>query len=268
MRLFASETCAFDLVGANLLRDVDPGEMVVLTREGMTTRRVFADQARAQCMFEQVLLLAAGQRGLRGGGQRGPPLSGAPPARRHPAAADLVIAIPDSSNSAAQGYAEEAGLPFELGLIRNHYVGRTFIQAGQDHRVDTVRVKFNPVGRILKGKGWWRWTTRSCADHQPQAGGPDLPGGGHRSPFPRGFAAHHAPLPLRHRHADAGGADRQPQRRRRHPPLHRGNLARLSRPRRSRESVQSPAASATPAGPAATPRRCRENGTSVPFDHD
>ena len=73
-------------------------------------------------------------------------------ARRHPAPADLVIAIPDSSNAAAQGFAEEAGLPFELGLIRNHYVGRTFIQAGNDHRVDSVRVKFNPVERILRGR--------------------------------------------------------------------------------------------------------------------
>jgi amidophosphoribosyltransferase len=152
MYLLASETCAFDLVGAAALRDVEPGEMVVLSRDGMATRRVFPDRPRAQCMFEQVYLsrpdsVVFGEAVNEVRRRHGRLL-----ARRHPVEADLVVAVPDSSNSAAQGFAEEAELPFELGLIRNHYVGRTFIRAGTGPRVDAVRVKFNPVGQILRGR--------------------------------------------------------------------------------------------------------------------
>jgi len=152
MYLLASETCAFDLVGANFIRDVEPGEMIILTAAGMESRRLAPAGRRAQCMFEQVYFsrpdsIVFGEAVNEVRRQQGRLL-----ARRHPADADLVIAIPDSSNSAAQGFAEEAGLPFELGLIRNHYVGRTFIQAGQGQRIDSVRVKFNPVQSILKGK--------------------------------------------------------------------------------------------------------------------
>ncbi len=152
MHLLASETCAFDLVGAETVRDVEPGEMVILTREGLTSRRIAPAPAPAQCMFEQVYFsrpdsVVFGEAVNAVRREHGKLL-----ARRHPAEADLVIAIPDSSNAAAQGFAEELGLPFELGLIRNHYVGRTFIVAGTASRVDSVRVKFNPVSQILRGK--------------------------------------------------------------------------------------------------------------------
>lgn len=152
MYLFASETCAFDMVGANFIRDVEPGEMVILDGHGLASRAVLPDGPRAQCMFEQIYFsrpdsLVFGEAVNEVRRRHGRLL-----ARRHPAEADLVIAIPDSSNSAAQGYAEEAGLPFELGLIRNHYIGRTFIQAGAEHRVDSVRVKFNAVRQILHGR--------------------------------------------------------------------------------------------------------------------
>jgi amidophosphoribosyltransferase len=152
MYLFASESCAFDLLGAHWIRDVEPGEMVILTREGAESRRLAADRARVQCMFELVYFsrpdsIVFGEPVNKVRRQLGRLL-----ARRHPARADLVIAIPDSSNSAAQGFAEEAGLPFELGLIRNHYVGRTFIGSDQAARVDAVRTKFNPVRSILQGR--------------------------------------------------------------------------------------------------------------------
>jgi amidophosphoribosyltransferase len=152
MYLLASETCAFDLVGASLLRDVEPGEMVVVSRDGMATRRVFPDRPRTQCMFEQVYFSRPDSIVFGEAVNEVRRCQGRLLARRHPVGADLVIAIPDSSNAAAQGFAEEAGLPFELGLIRNHYVGRTFIQAGTGNRVDSVRVKFNPVEQILRGR--------------------------------------------------------------------------------------------------------------------
>ena len=152
MYLLASESCAFDLMGAQWIRDVDPGEMVVLSRDGLESRRVAHSTKRAQCMFELVYFsrpdsIIFGEpvnEARRNLGRR--------LAQRHPVPADLVIAIPDSSNSAAQGYAEEAELPFEMGLIRNHYVGRTFIRPGQAARVDAVRTKFNPVRSLIQGK--------------------------------------------------------------------------------------------------------------------
>jgi amidophosphoribosyltransferase len=152
MYVLASETCAFDLIGAQLLRDVEPGEMVILSARGLESRRVRTTQPHAQCMFEHVYFarpdsIIFGEAVNEVRRRQGRLL-----ARRHPVEADLVIAIPDSSNSAAHGYAEEAGLPFELGLIRNHYVGRTFIRAGTETRLDGVRVKFNAVGEILRGK--------------------------------------------------------------------------------------------------------------------
>jgi amidophosphoribosyltransferase len=152
MYLLASETCAFDLLGAHWIRDVDPGEMVLLTSAGVESRRVSNVGQRAQCMFELVYFsrpdsVVYGEAVNEVRRRLGRAL-----ARRHPVSADVVIAIPDSSNSAAQGYAEESGLPFEHGLIRNHYVGRTFIGGDQASRVDAVRVKFNPVRSILQGK--------------------------------------------------------------------------------------------------------------------
>jgi amidophosphoribosyltransferase len=152
MYVLASETCAFDLLGAKFIRDVDPGEMIILNGHEVLSRRLRPDAPWAQCMFEQVYFsrpdsVIFGEAVNEVRRRHGRLL-----ARRHPTSADVVVAIPDSSNSAAHGFADEAGLPFELGLIRNHYVGRTFIQAGENTRIDTVRVKFNPVVEILQGK--------------------------------------------------------------------------------------------------------------------
>jgi amidophosphoribosyltransferase len=152
MYILASETCALDLIGARALRDVEPGEMVILTGKGMESRRIRPDRPHAQCMFEQVYFSRPDSVVFGQSVSRIRRMQGRLLARRHPADADLVISIPDSSNSAALGFAEESHLPFELGLIRNHYVGRTFIRAGESSRVDAVRVKFNAVSEILLDK--------------------------------------------------------------------------------------------------------------------
>jgi amidophosphoribosyltransferase len=152
MHVLASETCAFDLVGGQAVRDVEPGEIVVLSARGVESRRVADRRGEARCMFELVYFSRPDSVVFQEAVNQIRRRQGRLLARRHPVEADLVMAIPDSSNSAALGYAEEAGMPFELGLIRNHYIGRTFIVAGESSRVDGVRVKFNPVTEILKGK--------------------------------------------------------------------------------------------------------------------
>lgn len=149
----ASETCALDAVGASRLRDVEPGEIVLIDRDGLRSLRFADEEARGLCIFE-FIYLARPDSDLMGANvhlvrkELGRLL-----AREHPAAgADLVIGVPDSSISAASGFAEEAGIPYEIGLIKNRYVGRTFIQPTQEGRASGVRVKFNPVRQVLKGK--------------------------------------------------------------------------------------------------------------------
>jgi amidophosphoribosyltransferase len=149
----ASETCALDLVGADPLRDVEPGELVRLDPQGMRSRRALPAAAPLQqCIFEHIYFSRPDSRVFGESVDRVRRRIGRRLAEEHPAAADLVIAVPDSSNSIALGYSEGSGLPFELGLIRNHYVGRTFIQPLQSGRDSSVRVKFNPVREILDGQ--------------------------------------------------------------------------------------------------------------------
>ena len=149
----ASETCALDLVGADLLREVAPGELLVLDGQGMRSRQSIAPAQPAQhCIFEHIYFsrpdsVVFGQTVDRVRRRLGHAL-----ALEHPVEADVVISVPDSSNSIALGYSEKSGLPYELGLIRNHYVGRTFIQPQQKGRDFGVRVKFNPVREILEGR--------------------------------------------------------------------------------------------------------------------
>jgi amidophosphoribosyltransferase len=147
----ASETCAFDLIGARYERDVEPGEIVRLSPEGVSSHR-FAFPISTPCIFEHVYFarpdsmvfgrsVAASRQGF---GRR--------LAREHPAKADVVVPVPDSGMYAALGYAEESGIPFALGLVRNHYVGRTFIEPKQAIRHFGVKVKLNPVREIVEGK--------------------------------------------------------------------------------------------------------------------
>lgn len=152
--LFASETCALDIVGATVEREVRPGEIIAVAPDGMirTLQRPAAPKLH-RCVFEYVYFARPDSRVFGGSVDRARRALGRRLAREHPApGADFVFSVPDSSNSAALGYAEESGLPIELALIRNHYVGRTFIQPTQAGRDAKVKVKYNAVREILEGK--------------------------------------------------------------------------------------------------------------------
>jgi len=147
----ASETCALDLVGADYLRDVEPGELVRLDGRGVSSQRLVPPGgALHQCIFEHIYFSRPDSRVFGEDVDRVRRAIGRRLAVECPAAADVVIAVPDSSNSIALGYAEGSGLRYELGLIRNHYVGRTFILPGD--RDLGVRIKFNPVRSALAGR--------------------------------------------------------------------------------------------------------------------
>ncbi len=149
----ASETCALDLVGADVVRDVEPGELVRLDPQGTRARRaVPAAEPLQQCIFEHIYFSRPDSRVFGEGVDRVRRRIGHRLAEEYPVDADVVIAVPDSSNSIALGFSERSGLRFELGLIRNHYVGRTFIQPLQAGRDSSVRVKFNPVREVLEGQ--------------------------------------------------------------------------------------------------------------------
>src|SRR6185503_7048482 len=150
--VFASETCAFDLIGATYEREVKPGELVIVGPEGITSRFYSPVAAQSSCIFEHVYFsrpdsmvfgrpVQASREGL-----------GRQLAREAPADADLVVPVPDSGVTAAVGYAAESGIPFRFGLIRNHYVGRTFIEPRQSVRDFGVKLKLNPVRTLLEGK--------------------------------------------------------------------------------------------------------------------
>lgn len=154
--VFASETCALDIVGAQAVREVAPGEIVTVrsgSDPGVDSAFPFPAREPRRCSFEYVYFARPDSRIFGGSVDRARRALGRQLARECPApGADLVFAVPDSSNSAALGYAEESGLPFELALIRNHYVGRTFIQPTQAGRDARVKVKYNPVPEVLRGK--------------------------------------------------------------------------------------------------------------------
>jgi amidophosphoribosyltransferase len=148
----ASETCAFDINEAEFIRDVEPGEVVRIDAGGPSTVKRLPSPRKAACIFELVYFARPDSIVFGNTVDNVRRSLGRQLAREHPADADIVIAVPDSSNSAALGYAEESGLPFQFGLIRNHYIGRTFISPRQFTREHGVRVKFNPVRAILEGK--------------------------------------------------------------------------------------------------------------------
>ena len=150
--VFASETCAFDLVGANYEREVKPGELVIVGPEG--TKSLFYAPALAQssCIFEHVYFSRPDSRVFGRPVQESREQLGRQLAIEAPADADLVVPVPDSGVTAAMGYAAESGLPFRFGLIRNHYVGRTFIEPSQSVRDFGVRLKLNPVRSVLEGR--------------------------------------------------------------------------------------------------------------------
>jgi amidophosphoribosyltransferase len=151
--VFASETCALDIVGATLEREVEPGEIVSVNVGGVKSIHPLPAKEQRRCVFEYVYFARPDSRVFGGSVDRARRALGKQLAREFPApTAQLVFSVPDSSNSAALGFAEESGLPYELALIRNHYVGRTFIQPTQAGRDAKVKVKYNPVREVLAGK--------------------------------------------------------------------------------------------------------------------
>jgi amidophosphoribosyltransferase len=148
----ASEPTSFDLIDADYSRDVDPGEMVIIDRSGLRSMRPFADVPRATCIFEYVYF-ARPDSNLDGVSvYEARKNLGRALAKEHPIDADVVIPVPDSGVPATIGYAEASGIPFELGLVRSHYVGRTFLEPQQSIRHFGVRLKLNPVSGALAGK--------------------------------------------------------------------------------------------------------------------
>ncbi len=151
--IVCSETCALDLIGATYVRDVEPGEMVVIGDGGLRSIKAFpAAQRLSQCVFEHVYFSRPDSYVFGRSVNDVRTELGRVLAREAPADADVVVPIPDSGVCAATGFAEEAKLPLRMGLIRNHYVGRTFIQPQQSIRHFGVKVKLNPVRSILEGK--------------------------------------------------------------------------------------------------------------------
>jgi amidophosphoribosyltransferase len=151
--IVASESCAFDIIGAEYVREVEPGEVLVIS--GGEPRSIrFAEPAKclSRCIFEFIYFSRPDSRVFGENVDKVRRKLGRTLAEEAPAAADIVIAVPDSSNTIALGYSEGSGLKYELGLIRNHYVGRTFIQPKQDERDWDVRIKFNPVRGVLEGR--------------------------------------------------------------------------------------------------------------------
>jgi amidophosphoribosyltransferase len=150
--VIASETCAFDLIDAKYVRDVEPGEMVVINEAGLRSTHPLSAQKHSMCIFEHVYFsrpdsIIFGQSVNRSRHKMGQRL-----AIEQPADADIVVPVPDSGVPAAIGYSAESGLPFRFGLVRNHYIGRTFIEPKQSIRSFGVRIKLNPVRHLIENK--------------------------------------------------------------------------------------------------------------------
>ncbi|EEG77411.1 amidophosphoribosyltransferase [Dethiobacter alkaliphilus] len=150
--VLASETCAFDTVGAEFVRDIEPGEMVVIDKDGVHAQRYTENKIHSLCAFE-FIYFARPDSNLHGRNvHMVRKRLGRRLAEEHPVEADIVTGVPDSSLSAASGVAEQMGLPYELGFVKNRYIGRTFIQPSQEIRDLGVRLKLNPVRQIVEGK--------------------------------------------------------------------------------------------------------------------
>jgi amidophosphoribosyltransferase len=149
----ASETCALDLISAKYVRDIEPGEVVIINENGISSHKALTSPRKAFCIFEFIYFARPDSNIF--GGQNVNLIRkefGRQLARESGVDADLVIPVPDSGVPAALGYAEESGIPFEFGLIRNHYIGRTFIEPKQSIRHFGVKIKLNPVRKLIEGK--------------------------------------------------------------------------------------------------------------------
>jgi amidophosphoribosyltransferase len=147
-----SETCAMDLIGATYVRDIEPGEVLMISADGMRSIKPFAPAPLAHCIFEHVYFARPDSYVFGKSVNEVRTELGRVLAREQPVAADVVVPVPDSGVCAAMGFAEESGVPLRMGLIRNHYIGRTFIEPQSSIRHFGVRVKLNPVKSILGGR--------------------------------------------------------------------------------------------------------------------
>ncbi|HKV38492.1 MAG TPA: amidophosphoribosyltransferase [Blastocatellia bacterium] len=150
--VLASETCAFDLIEATYLRDVAPGEILVIDRDGLHSSFPLPKAKPSHCIFEHVYFARPDSIVFGRSVNKSRHKMGQQLAREHPAPADIVVPVPDSGTAAAIGYASESGLRFRFGLVRNHYVGRTFIEPKQSIRHFGVKVKLNPVRDLIEGQ--------------------------------------------------------------------------------------------------------------------
>lgn len=150
--ILASESCALDLVQAELIRELEPGEIVIISDKGVKSIKTSIKPVRTFCIFEFIYFARPDSTIFGKNVYQVRKAHGKRLAKESPVDADLVMPFPDSGNYAALGYHEQSGIPFEMGMIRNHYVGRTFIQPSQHMREFGVRVKLNPVRDLLKGK--------------------------------------------------------------------------------------------------------------------
>ena len=151
--VLASETCAFDLIHAEFVRDVEPGEIVIIDRNGLRSIQAFPEhERRAFCIFEYVYFARPDSSIANRSVYKVRVEMGRQLAREHPVEADLVIPVPDSGNCAALGYSLESKIPYEMAFVRNHYVGRSFLQPSQLIRDFDVRVKLNLISDLVKGK--------------------------------------------------------------------------------------------------------------------
>ncbi|MCK5450991.1 MAG: amidophosphoribosyltransferase [Candidatus Omnitrophica bacterium] len=150
--VLVSETCALDLIDAEFVREVEPGETVIISKNGIKSKYFFKKKPKSSCIFELIYFARPDSHIFDDCVLQVRKRLGRKLAEEHPADADIVMSIPDSGNYAALGYSEKIKIPFEFGMIRNHYIGRTFIQPSQEMRKHGVKIKLNPVKDVLKGK--------------------------------------------------------------------------------------------------------------------
>ena len=226
--ILASETCALDMIGAQYVRDVENGEVVVFDEDGAQSHKPFPPMAPRPCIFEYIYFSRPDS--IVGGRHvyNVRKTMGAELAREAPAAADVIVPVPDSGVPAAIGFARESGIPYELGIIRNHYVGRTFIQPTQSIRDQGVRMK-HAANRAVVARQAHRAGGRfdRARHHLAQDRADDARRRRQGSAFPHRLAADHASRLLRHRHAGARQAARRHPRSRGHAAVHRRRFAGL-----------------------------------------
>ena len=151
--MVASESCALQAVGADFIRDLEPGEILVFSKEGVTSRREHCNKKQKKlCIFEYIYFARPDSVIDGVSVHRARLRAGEILAKTYPAEADIVIGVPDSGLDAALGYSQASGIPYGIGLIKNKYIGRTFISPGQDSRIDQVKIKLSAVEESVRGK--------------------------------------------------------------------------------------------------------------------